>query len=35
MSEKVHIIVVEDDDANRKTLGRALKREGYEVELFG
>jgi len=34
MSDKVHIVVVEDDDSNRKTVSRALTRSGYEVDDF-
>ena len=29
-----HIIVIEDDDANRRSLLRALRREGHQVEGF-
>jgi DNA-binding NtrC family response regulator len=35
MSEKAHIVVVEDDDGNRLTVTRALTKEGYRVEAFG
>jgi DNA-binding NtrC family response regulator len=35
MSETAHILVIEDDDANRRSLVRALKREGYDVASFG
>jgi DNA-binding NtrC family response regulator len=34
MSAKPHLIVIEDDDGNRRTLTRALEREGYEVDAF-
>jgi DNA-binding NtrC family response regulator len=34
MSDKKQIIVIEDDDANRRSLTRALTREGYNVEAF-
>jgi DNA-binding NtrC family response regulator len=34
VSEQVHIVVVEDDDSNRKTVSRALARAGYRVEEF-
>ena len=34
MSKKARIIVVEDDQANRRSLLRALSREGYDVEAF-
>ncbi len=34
MSDKAHIIVIEDDDGNRRTVIRALTREGYKVEGF-
>jgi DNA-binding NtrC family response regulator len=34
MSEKTNIIVIEDDDANRRSLVRALTREGYDVTAF-
>ena len=35
MSEQGHIIVVEDDEGNRRTVTRALKRDGYRVASFG
>jgi DNA-binding NtrC family response regulator len=34
MSDPVHIIVIEDDEGNRRTVTRALDREGYRVEAF-
>jgi DNA-binding NtrC family response regulator len=34
MSEKAHIVVVEDDDGNRRTVTRALERAGYRVAAF-
>jgi DNA-binding NtrC family response regulator len=34
MSDKARIIVVEDDDGNRRSLVRALTREGYRVDAF-
>jgi len=34
MSAKPHIVVIEDDDGNRRTLTKALEREGYEVDAF-
>jgi DNA-binding NtrC family response regulator len=34
MSAKPHIIVIEDDEGNRRTVKRALEREGYDVEAF-
>ena len=34
MSDKVHIIVIEDDEPNRRSLVRVLKKEGYDVESF-
>ena len=34
MSEKARIIVVEDDEGNRRSLVRALTREGYRVDAF-
>ena len=34
MSDKVHIIVIEDDESNRRRLVRVLKKEGYDVESF-
>ena len=34
MSEQPHILVIEDDDANRRGLVRALSRSGYRVEAF-
>ncbi|HXV77991.1 MAG TPA: sigma-54 dependent transcriptional regulator [Candidatus Polarisedimenticolaceae bacterium] len=34
MSDKATIIVIEDDQANRRSLVRALSREGYEVTAF-
>ena len=35
VSEQGHIIVVEDDEGNRRTVTRALKRDGYRVASFG
>ncbi len=35
MSEKARIIVIEDDEANRRSLVRALNKEGYLVHAFG
>ena len=32
MSDKAHIIVIEDDEANRRSLGAGADREGYDVE---
>ena len=34
MSEQAHIIVIEDDEGNRRSLVRALNRQGYRVEAF-
>jgi len=34
MSEKASIVIVEDDQANRRSLERALSREGYRVKSF-
>jgi DNA-binding NtrC family response regulator len=34
MSTKPHIIVIEDDEGNRRTVTRALEREGYDVKAF-
>jgi DNA-binding NtrC family response regulator len=34
MSNKARIIVIEDDQANRRSLVRALSRQGYEVDAF-
>ena len=34
MSTKPHIIVIEDDEGNRRTVTRALEREGYQVNAF-
>ena len=34
MSANKHIIVIEDDEGNRRTVTRALEREGYRVEAF-
>ena len=34
MSEKASIVIIEDDQANRRSLSRALSREGYRVEAF-
>jgi len=34
VSAKQHIIVVEDDEGNRRTLTRALERDGYRVDAF-
>ena len=34
MSEQASIVVIEDDQANRRGLVRALSREGYQVEAF-
>jgi DNA-binding NtrC family response regulator len=34
MSEKVQIILIEDDEGNRKSLLRALLKAGYEVDAF-
>jgi DNA-binding NtrC family response regulator len=33
--DRGHVVVIEDDDANRRTLTRALTRDGYQVESFG
>jgi DNA-binding NtrC family response regulator len=35
MNEKASIVIIEDDQANRRSLVRALSREGYRVEAFG
>jgi DNA-binding NtrC family response regulator len=35
MSDKASIVIIEDDQANRRSLVRALSREGYRVEAFG
>lgn len=35
MADKGHIVVIEDDESNRRTVTRALTREGYRVEAFG
>ena len=35
MTTKHHIIVIEDDEGNRRTVTRALEREGYDVTAFG
>jgi len=35
MAEKGKILVIEDDDSNRRSLSRALERDGYAVEAFG
>ena len=34
MSTKPHIVVIEDDEGNRRTVTRALEREGYQVHAF-
>ena len=34
MSNNSHIILIEDDESNRRSLERALKREGYRVAPF-
>ena len=34
MDERAKIIVIEDDESNRRSLVRALTREGYSVESF-
>jgi DNA-binding NtrC family response regulator len=34
MSEKARIIIIEDDEGNRRSLVRALSREGYRVDAF-
>ena len=34
MSSDPHIVVIEDDAGNRRTLTRALEREGYRVDAF-
>ena len=34
MSDQPHLLVIEDDDANRRGLVRALSRAGYRVEAF-
>jgi len=33
-NDRGQVVVIEDDDANRRTLTRALTREGYRVEAF-
>jgi DNA-binding NtrC family response regulator len=35
MSEQAQLLVIEDDDSNRRGLVRALTRAGYAVEAFG
>ena len=35
MTDKAKILVIEDDDGNRRSLSRALERDGYAVEAFG
>ena len=35
MSDKARIMVIEDDEGNRRSLVRALTREGYRVDAFG
>jgi DNA-binding NtrC family response regulator len=35
MSDKARIMVIEDDEGNRRSLVRALTREGYQVDAFG
>jgi DNA-binding NtrC family response regulator len=35
VSEQAHVLVIEDDDANRRGLVRALSRAGYRVQAFG
>jgi len=35
VNDRGHIVVIEDDDSNRRTVTRALTREGYRVEAFG
>ena len=34
MSEKASIVIIEDDQANRRSLVRALSRQGYRIEAF-
>jgi len=34
LTSKGHIVVVEDDEGNRRTVTRALEREGYEIDAF-
>jgi DNA-binding NtrC family response regulator len=34
MKQKASIVIIEDDQANRRSLVRALSREGYRVEAF-
>jgi len=34
MSTQPHIVVIEDDEGNRRTVTRALEREGYQVSAF-
>jgi DNA-binding NtrC family response regulator len=34
LTGKGHIVVVEDDEGNRRTVTRALEREGYEIDAF-
>jgi len=34
MNEEAHIIIVEDDEGNRRTVTRALSRDGYRVDSF-
>jgi DNA-binding NtrC family response regulator len=34
VSHKPHIVVIEDDEGNRRTVTRALEREGYDVDAF-
>lgn len=34
MSNEAHIVVIEDDAGNRRTLTRALERDGYRVDAF-
>ena len=33
--DRGQVVVIEDDDSNRRTLTRALTRDGYRVEAFG
>ena len=35
MSDKTRIMVIEDDEGNRRSLARALTREGYQADAFG